>query len=187
MGPIGGFLSAFGLSTAAGLNAYIPLLAMGVLTRLGYVQLNEPYSLLAHPIVLAIIALLAVLDFVGDKVPAVDHVLHAAGMVIHPIAGAVLFVAANSSTGSVNPVLAAICGLVLAGGAHAARATVRPVATTATGGTANPVLSLAEDAISLVLSILAIVIPVVAFVVVLILAITLFVVIRRTMGVWRRA
>jgi len=187
MGAIGSFFSAFGLSTAAGLNAYIPLLVLGLLTRLGWVQLQDPYSLVAHPIVLTVIAVLALLDFIGDKVPAVDHFLHAAGLVIHPVAGAILFVAANSATGSVNPMLAAICGLVLAGGTHGVRAAVRPVATTATAGTANPVLSLAEDVMSLLLSVLAVILPIVAFVVVLIMAIVLFVLLRRTMRVWKRA
>ena len=116
MVPIGSFFSAFGLSTAAGLNAYIPLLVVGIMTRLGWIQLQDPYSLLANPIVLLVIAVLALIDFIGDKVPAVDHAFHAAGLVIHPVVGAILFVAANSVTGSVNPILAAICGLVLAGG-----------------------------------------------------------------------
>ncbi len=185
MGPIGSFLSAFGLSTAAGLNAYVPLLVVGILSQLGYVQLNEPYNLIASPIVLIVVGVLALLDFVGDKVPAVDHFLHAAGLVIHPIAGALLFIAANSSTGSVHPVIAAICGLVLAGATHGVRAAIRPVATTATAGTANPVLSFAEDTTSLILSVLAVILPVVAFVCVLILAIVMFVLIRRTMGVWK--
>lgn len=186
MGSIVGFLSAFGLSTAAGLNAYIPLLVVGLLTQMGWIHLQEPYSLIASPIILVVIAVLALLDFIGDKIPAVDHALHAAGLVIHPIVGAILFVAANSSTGSVHPILAAICGLLVAGGTHGLRAAVRPIATTATAGTANPVLSLAEDALSLILAVLAVVLPIVAFVCVLILAIVLFVLLRRTMAVWKR-
>jgi hypothetical protein len=108
------------------------------------------------------LGVLAALDFIGDKIPAVDHALHVAGMVIHPVAGAILFMAANSSTGSVHPVLSAICGLALAGGAHGVRAAVRPAATATTAGIANPVVSFVEDVLSLIVAVLAVVLPILA-------------------------
>ena len=108
---------AFGLSAASGLNAYVPLLVVGLLARFtNLIHLHGPYDVLTHPLVLAALAALAALDFVGDKVPGVDHVLHLLGLVVHPAAGALLFLAANSDTATVNPVLAAVCGLALAGG-----------------------------------------------------------------------
>jgi hypothetical protein len=187
MGPLAALFSAFGLSTAAGLNAYVPLLTVGVMARLGLMQLQAPFDLLTHPLVLLIIAALAVLDFIGDKVPAVDSTLHAVGLVISPIAGAILFVAANSSVGFVHPTLAAICGLLVAGLTHGARATIRPVATAATAGTANPVISLLEDITALVVSVLAIVVPIVAFLLIVVLLVVAFRFFRRARNTWRRA
>jgi hypothetical protein len=173
-------LSAFGLSTAAGLNAYVPLLVVGLLGRYTtLIHLNEPFNLLTHPLVLIVIALLALLDFIGDKIPAIDHALHAAGLIIHPIAGAILFMSTNSATGAVNPLLAAICGIVVAGGTHGARATVRPLATAGTAGVANPVISFFEDVISLILSVLAVVLPVLAFFLVLFFVVMLVMLFRR--------
>lgn len=172
--------SAFGLSTAAGLNAYVPLLVIGLLGRYTtLIHLNEPFSLLTHPIVLIVIAVLALLDFIGDKIPAVDHALHAAGLIIHPIAGALAFMAANSSVGAVNPLLAALCGVIIAGGTHTARATARPLATATTAGVANPVISLFEDVVSLTLSVLAIIVPVLAFLLVLFFAVLMLMLFRR--------
>jgi hypothetical protein len=160
---ISGLLSAFGLATATGLNAYLPLLTLGLLARwTNLVTLQPPYDLLSHPAVLTLLALLAVCDFVGDKIPAADHALHLAGLVVHPVAGAVVALAADSSAGQVHPVLAALCGLVLAGGTHGARAAARPVATVTTGGLANPVISFVEDVIALTLAILSVLIPVLA-------------------------
>jgi hypothetical protein len=171
---------AFGLSAASGLNAYIPLLVIGLLARFtNLIHLHQPYDVLTHPVVLIVLAVLAVLDCIGDKIPAVDHVLHLIGLVVHPVAGAILFLAANSDTGTVNPVLAAVCGLVLAGGIHAARATARPVATATTAGLANPLVSFAEDVVALALSILAVVVPVVAALLVLFVVITLVRFVRR--------
>jgi hypothetical protein len=173
-------LSAFGLSTAAGLNAYLPLLVVGLLGRYtNLIHLNEPFGALTNPIVLLVIAVLALLDFIGDKVPAVDHGLHAAGLIVAPIAGAVLFMAANSATGSVNPVLAAICGVLVAGATHSLRASARPLATVTTAGVANPVISFFEDVTALVLSVMAIVVPVLAFLLVLLFAVLMVMLFRR--------
>lgn len=173
MNGISALFSAFGLSTASGLNAYIPLLVVGVLGRYapGLIQLSAPFDLLTNPWVLIVLGIIAILDFVGDKIPALDSLLHTAGVVINPIAGAIVALAANSQSGSINPIFAAICGLLLAGGAHATRATVRPIATATTAGLGNPILSFIEDITALVLSVLAIIVPIVAFVCVLIFAV----------------
>lgn len=180
MAGLTSLLSAFGLSTAAGLNAYLPLLVVGLLARYtNLIDLNEPFSLLAHPVVLLIVAVLALLDFVGDKIPAVDHALHAVGLIIAPIAGAILFMAANGQTGAVSPLLAAICGVILAGATHSARASARPLATIGTAGIANPVISFFEDVISLVLSVVAVLLPALAFVLVLLFVVLMVLLYRR--------
>jgi hypothetical protein len=184
MNAIVSLFSAFGLSTAAGLNAYLPLLTVGLLARYtNLIHLNEPFSLLSNPIVLLVIALLALLDFIGDKIPAVDHTLHAIGLVVAPVAGAVLFMATNNSSGSVSPLLAAICGIIIALTTHSARATARPLATVTTAGIANPVISFFEDVTALVLSVLAILVPVLAFVLVLLFAFLMVTLFRR---LWNR-
>jgi hypothetical protein len=180
MDAILNIFSAFGLSTAAGLNAYLPLLTVGLLARYtNLIHLDGPYALLSNPRVLLVIAVLALLDFIGDKIPAVDHTLHAVGLVVAPIAGAILFMAANSSSGSVSPLLAAICGVLIAGTTQGARATARPLATVTTAGVANPVISFFEDVTSLVLSILAILVPVLAFLLVLFFAVLMIMLFRR--------
>jgi hypothetical protein len=167
---IAGLLSVLGLGTATGLNAYLPLLVIGLLARYtDLVALNPPYDLLSNPVVLTALAVLAVLDFAADKVPVVDHALHVAGLVIHPVLGALVCLAATSSAGSVHPVVAAVCGLVLAGGTHGARAAARPVATVGTVGLANPAVSFAEDVLSLVLTALAVLVPTLALLLVVLI------------------
>ena len=172
--------SAFGLSSAAGLNAYLPLLIVGLVERYtDLLKLQAPYDLLASPVVLSILGLLAAVDFLADKVPVVDHIAHAAGTIIHPTAGAILFASQNNVLTDVHPVVAMAAGVAVAGSFHAGRAAIRPVATATTGGIGNPVLSLIEDIISVTLSILAIVIPIIAFVLFLALVLVL-------MTGWRR-
>lgn len=177
--------TGLGLATASGLNAYLPLLTIGIFARMGWIQLAEPFGFLTNIFVLLIIAALAALDFVGDKVPAVDSALHAGGLIISPIAGAILALASQGDVASVNPILVGVAGLLAAGGTHAARATVRPVVTAATAGTGNTVVSAVEDGASVGLSILAIVLPVVALLVAVVGAVLVFLGFRKASRVWR--
>lgn len=175
--------SAFGLSSAAGLNAYIPLLAIGLLGRFEYLTLQNPYSVLESTPALAILAVLAVIDFVADKIPAVDHVAHVVGALVHPIAGAIVFASQNNLISEIHPALALGSGFVMAGGFHATRAAIRPLATATTAGVGNPVLSLIEDLFSLLLSILAIFAPLIAL---LVFALLLFAIVKTWRGARRR-
>lgn len=130
--------TGLGLSTAAGLNAYLPLLITGILARTtDVITLEAPFDRLEDPIVLGAIAAIGVIDFIGDKIPAIDHVLHAIGLVVAPVAGAVLALGVTSDTGVV-PAVALIMGAVAAEGTQGARATVRPLSTVTTGGIGNP-------------------------------------------------
>jgi hypothetical protein len=178
--------TGLGLATASGLNAYLPLLTIGIFARLGMIQLAEPFDLLSNVLVLLILAALAALDFIGDKVPAVDSGLHAAGLIISPIAGAILALASQGDIATINPILLGAAGLVAAGGTHAARATVRPVITAATGGTGNAVVSAAEDGASLGLTFLAVLAPIIALVVAMLGGFFAFRLFRRAARVWKK-
>ena len=156
---MGDLATAFGLSGAAGLNAWIPLLAAGLLDRAGQLQLAEPYDVLSTTPALIVVGVCFVLDFVGDKVPAVDHLLHAVGSVVHPASGAIVFAGPAQGPTDVPTVLLFALGALTAGSLHATRATIRPASTTLTAGAGNPVLSFAEDVTSAVLSVVAVLAP----------------------------
>jgi large-conductance mechanosensitive channel len=165
-----GLMTALGLSTATGLNAYLPLLILGGLARwTDLITLDAPYDTLAEPGVMIAIGVIAVVDFVGDKVPALDSVLHAIGLVVAPVAGALVALAATGND-VVDPAFAVVVGVAAAGATHGARTLVRPASTTFTGGAGNPVLSLGEDTVSTVLAFSAVIVPVVAFLMVVALA-----------------
>ena len=155
----GSLLAAFGLSGAAGLNAWIPLLAVGLLSRAGQLELADGYDALASTPGLIVLGVLLVLDFVGDKVPAVDSLLHAAGTVVHPAAGAIVFAGPTEIPTDVPSLVLFALGASIAGSLHATRATIRPASTTLTAGAGNPLLSLAEDITSAVLSVVAVFAP----------------------------
>lgn len=151
--------TAFGLSTSAGLNAYIPLLVVAVLSRFtSLITLNEPYDALSSWWVIGVLTVLLIVEILVDKIPAVDTANDIIQTFIRPTAGAILF-AANTNTVGIHPVLAAVCGVILAGSVHVVKAGGRPVVAATTVGVGNPVVSTIEDAISLVMSVLAIIAP----------------------------
>ena len=171
--------TGLGLSTAAGFNAYLPLLITGILARTtDLITLDAPFDRLEEPVVLGAIAALGVIDFVGDKVPPVDHVLHAVGLVVAPVAGAVLALSATSDT-DVMPAVALIIGVLAAEATQGARTSVRPLSTVTTGGVGNPVLSLGEDGLSATLSFAAIIVPLVALVLVAAIVVLMVWAVRR--------
>ncbi|MEV6101558.1 DUF4126 domain-containing protein [Nocardia sp. NPDC051981] len=170
---VGAVLGAFGLSGAAGLNAWLPLLVVGVADRAGWIDLGSSYGWLSSTPALIGIAVLLVLDLVGDKIPALDSVLHGIGTLVAPVSGAILFTAETSLSSHLPPAVAAVLGAVTAGSVHAGRTVARPLVTGTTAGVGNPVVSTAEDGVSLALTILALAVPVVAFIVLLIVLIGL--------------
>jgi hypothetical protein len=152
--------SAFGLSSAAGLNAYLPLLIVALAARFtSLIQLNQPWDLLTSWWVIGALAVLLLIEMTVDKIPAVDTLNDVINTVIRPAAGAVLFAARSGAVGEVHPVLALICGLVVAGGVHAVKATARPAVTATTVGAGNWLVSIIEDVVSFVTTVLAILIP----------------------------
>ena len=153
--------SAFGLASAAGLNAYLPLLVVALTARFtDLIQLNEPWDVLTSWWVIAILAILLLIEMTVDKVPAVDTLNDVINTAIRPVAGAILFAASSGAVGELHPVLAVVCGLLVAGGVHAAKATARPAVTATTGGFGNWLVSLSEDILSFITTVLAILVPV---------------------------
>jgi uncharacterized membrane protein len=162
MDALFGIISAFGLSASAGLNAYIPLLVIGVIAHYtDLVKLSPPYDLLANPWILILISVLLIVEMLADKIPAVNHINDIIQTVIRPVAGAIVFAASAHVVTGIHPLLALACGLLVSGSVHTVKAAaVRPAITATTGGAGNVPVSIAEDVIATTLSILSIVIPV---------------------------
>jgi hypothetical protein len=176
---IAGYFTALGLSTAAGLNAYIPLLTVGLLDRYtDLISLPAPWDNLGDPLVLGVVGVVGLADFIGDKVPIVDHVLHVIGTVVAPVVGGILAFA-SATAFDVSPSLTVPLGVAAALATQVGRTAARPVSTLTTGGGANPVVSFAEDGVSGALSITALVWPVVTAVLAVIVLVGVFLLWRK--------
>jgi len=166
--------TAFGLSSSAGLNAYLPLLVVALLARFtNLITLEPPWDALSSGWIIGLLAVLLLIEMLVDKVPAVDTLNDVIQTAIRPAAGAILFAASAGVISDAHPVVALVCGLLVAGGVHAAKATARPVVTGASGGLLNPVVSVIEDVISFLIAVLSILVPILGLLLLLFLAIWL--------------
>jgi hypothetical protein len=182
-------LTGVGLATSAGLNAYIPLLMIGVLARYtDLITLPTTWQWLENGWTLTILAILLAIEVVADKIPVVDHINDVIQTVVRPGAGGIAFGAATSSqTVTVldpgefftsNQWMPIVAGIVISFIVHGIKAATRPVVNVSTVGLGGPVASATEDAFSITMAFVAIIFPVliIAF---LIGLIWFFVVLRR--------
>jgi hypothetical protein len=162
MDLITGIFTAFGLSASAGLNAYIPLLIVGLLGRYtNLLTLNAPWDTLSNAWIILLLCALIIIEMLADMTPVVNHINDVIQTIIRPAAGAIAFAASANVVTDVSPVLALAAGLLVAGTVHLTKSgVVRPAVTATTGGTGNVPVSIAENVTSTVLSITAVVLPV---------------------------
>ncbi len=180
---IAGIGTAFGLSGSAGLNAYIPLLIVALAGRFPandpLIELASPYSLLSSWWVIGLLVVLLAIEMLVDKIPAVDTLNDGVQTFVRPVAGAILFAGSSSAISDMNPLLAVVAGVLVAGSVHATKGIVRPAVTATTAGTGNWAVSLTEDVIATGMSMLAIFLPLIAGILVIIFAIAIILLIRR--------
>ena len=156
-------LLGLGLASATGLRTFLPLLMLGLAARFDLfgIGLNEHMSWIGSTPALAALAIAAVAEFAGDKIPVVDHALSSIGLVARPVAGAV---AAGSVFAGVDPTTAAVAGIIIGAPTalafNAAQGGARVASTATTGGLGNPILSFIEDVLAFFTVILAFLVPI---------------------------
>jgi len=164
-------LTGAGLAAAAGLNAYIPLLVLGLLSRFtDLVSLPAGWSWLENGWVQVILGVLLIIEIVADKIPAVDSVNDWIQTVVRPAAGGIVFgsgtVARTTTVSDPGQFFSSfawvpiVVGILLALTVHVGKTVVRPAANVATAGIAAPVLSTIEDVFSAIMSFVALLLPV---------------------------
>lgn len=189
-------LTGAGLASAAGLNAWLPLLLVGLAARLtDLVVLPPGWDWLDGTPVLVALAVLLVVEAVADKIPGVDHVNDALQTVVRPLAGGVAasagtggFAADDAGAGAAGSAASwassvdwttLVAGALLALAVHLLKAAGRAAVNATTLGAGAPVASTAEDALSLGLVAAALLAPLLVLVALAALAVVAVVVVRR--------
>ena len=153
-------LTGITLAAPAGLNAYIPVLAVALSQHEGWLHLSGAYAHMGDLWFIALVTVLLIVEIVADKIPAADHVNDIIQTLVRPAAGGLLAVAA-AGEGKLEPWLLLAAGVLIAGGVHAVKASARPFINGLTAGAGGPAASLVEDTGAVGLSIVAIAAPVI--------------------------
>lgn len=182
-----GYLTATGLASAAGLNAYIPLLVFGLIARYtDLVTLPDGWQWLTNGWLLAIVAVLLVIEVFADKIPALDSINDMVQTFIRPTAGGLVFA---SGVGASTPMSQAltdhstwgslVVGALIALVFHGGKTLGRPAANVSTAGFAAPIASTVEDVLALVSVLAAIFVPILVVILLAAAVLGLWVMYRR--------
>ncbi len=153
-------LMGFSLAATCGLRAFLPLFIIAFAAKAGMINLASGFGWMASWPALICFGSAAVIEILGDKFPAVDHVLDAAGVFVRPVAGAL---AASSMITGIDPLLALVIGIIMgatiAGMVQTVKGVLRILSSSLTGGLANPAVSAIEDGTTAVAGVAAFYIP----------------------------
>ncbi len=136
---------AAGAAWLSGIRLYAMTSILGLLGRYGSLELPGSLTVLENPWVIGISSALFLIEFVADKVPAIDSVWDAIHTFIRIPAGAVLAAGAFGEYDPAIKVVAALIGGTLAFGSHATKATTRAAVNASPEPVSNVVVSTTED------------------------------------------
>ncbi|OSI37110.1 DUF4126 domain-containing protein [Neisseria dumasiana] len=164
-----------GLAAGTGFRVFLPLFALSVSAYFGVWPLNENWQWLASTNALIILGIAAITESLSYLIPFVDNLLDTIAVPLAGLAGTAVMA---STAADLSPAVTWALAIIAGGGAAAAikgtNAVTRAASTATTGGLANPVFSIIETGIAVVMSILSLFVPILAVFVVLMVAFWLY-------------
>ena len=134
-----------GVAWASGINLYGTLLALGIMSNTGYVELPPDLQIIGDPLVIAAAGLMYAVEFFADKVPGVDTGWDTLHTFVRIPAGALL---AAGAIGEVQPaaeLASDIVGGTIAAGSHFTKTGSRVLINTSPEPVTNWTASILED------------------------------------------
>lgn len=161
--PFEPLLWGIALAATAGLRLFMPFLFVGGMARYAHVPTPDLLDWTATDAGFLLLLVATLLEILADKIPAVDHALDVAATFLKPAAGLLLPAALLYDFSPMAAwTLGVAAGAPLALGVHATKAGTRVASSATTLGTANPLVSLLEDTLALILLVLTVLAPIVA-------------------------
>lgn len=156
-----------GLSAACGFRIFVPLLAMGVASRAGHLQLGADFQWISSDAALVALGIATACEIAAYYVPWFDNFLDTLATPAAVTAGILATAASVHGTSDLlGWAIAVIGGGGAAGVMQVGTTVVRGASSIMTAGLGNPLVSTLEAGGALTLSVLAIAVPVLAAVVV---------------------
>ena len=134
-----------GVAWASGINLYGTLLALGIMSNTGYIDLPADLQIIGDPLVIAAAGLMYGVEFFADKVPGVDTGWDTLHTFVRIPAGALLAAGAIGDVAPAAEMAAAIVGGSLAASTHFTKAGSRVMINTSPEPVSNWAASITED------------------------------------------
>ena len=159
---------AMGSAWLSGINLYATVATLGLLERFGFAHLPGDLQFLGNWWLIGLAGLLYLIEFVADKVPAVDSVWDAIHTFIRVPAGAVLAAAAFGHFNPMVRIAALLLGGGIALGTHGTKAATRAGVNLSPEPFSNIAVSLIEDGVVIGSSLLVATHPIVMIAIVVV-------------------
>jgi hypothetical protein len=169
---------AIAIAFAAGLNLSAVMVTLGLLAQADVVGLPAPIAIVGEWWVIALAAVLLVIESFADKIPAFDLAWNAVMLFIRVPAGALLAFAATHTLSPGLQAIAAVAGGGVALAASGAKLALRSTVTASPEPFSNVGLSLLDDLVAIGLTWFAVEHPYAAAAIVLILVAITIIMIR---------
>jgi len=134
-----------GSSWASGVNLYLTIAGLGIMDRAGLVELPGNLDGVSNLLVIAVALVLFAVEFVADKIPAVDSAWDAVHTFIRPIGSATLGYMAMADFGPAAQLPIALLTGAVAADSHLTKATTRVAINTSPEPITNSIASVTED------------------------------------------
>ena len=134
----------FASGWASGINAYATVFLLGMIGRFGAIEvIPDGFQ---RTDVLVVMGVLAIAEFIADKIPYLDSAWDAISTFIRPVAGALIGALLAGASGELLPITMGALGGVTALVSHAAKSGVRLAVNTSPEPLSNVGASLVGDA-----------------------------------------
>ncbi len=167
LGLLLGLAGGVGLAAASGFRVFVPLLGVGLATRVGQITPGEGWSWVGEPIALVALGVAVALELGAYFVPWVDNALDTVATPAAVVAGTLLTaLMLGDAPPALQWILAVVAGGGTAGMVQTGTVLARAASLGTTGGAANPLVGLGEAILSVLLTLLSVLVPLLALAIV---------------------
>ena len=160
-----------GLAASTGFRVFLPLFGLSLSAYFHLWPINEHFQWLASTPALVILGVATLAEIAAYLIPILDNLLDTLAVPLAGIAGTAVMA---STTADLSPAITWALAIIAGGGAataiKGATATTRITSTATTAGLANPVVSILETGMAILMTLLSLLIPFAAIILVLLLA-----------------
>ncbi len=163
-----------GLAAACGFRAFLPPLLIGIFTRAELVTVSDSWQWFSSDWAIALFATAALFEIFAYLIPWLDNLLDSLATPLAITTGTIMTCASiDGIDPSLQWILAVITGVGLTGSIQISTVVIRGLSTASTGGLGNPIFTIVEDILSVLLILSASFLPILNLVLVIIIVLSM--------------